>query len=185
MRGNVGRSSSVVISRALVLVVAAPLACTSASGEVRGGEARFDAASPDEPTFADASPTSWKGIYRDFFGRRAKSSCAGNGACHDAAGKAGSSSSNFVCADVDGCYQSLRTGKKAATTNVPLPLALVEEVDILAPENARLFSVVRYKEPDGRIVENKGMPALPRDFAYAAADIDRMKAWIKAGAKND
>lgn len=174
----------------LIPVVAAPLACTSASGEVRGGEARFDAALPEpliattEPTFADAPDTSWRGIYRDYFGRRSKASCARTGACHGAPGQGGARSSNFVCADLDGCYTSLRTGKKPPTANKPRPLALVEEVDKEAPQNAELFNVLRLRTAEG-LLENKGMPDQPKTFAYSVADVDRMKAWIKAGALND
>ena len=181
MRGTLGRSSILVI---------ALVGCASASGDVRGGEPRFDAAAPaplvvpiTEDPFTDAPETSWKGIYRDFFGRRAKGSCAGNGTCHDAPGKAGAKLSNFVCADVDGCYQSLRTAKdpdpKISTS------ALVEDKDIAAPDGAYLFTIIRYRTADGTLVPNRGMPQLPRDYAYSATEIDRMKAWIKAGAKND
>src|SRR4051812_42284460 len=135
----------------------AGVACTGASGDVRGGDARFDAATPaplvvpiTEPAFADAPPTSWKGIYRDFFGRRSKATCAGNGTCHDAEGKPGTKASNFVCADVDACYQSLRTAKdpdpRVSTK------ALVEDADIATPDNAYLFKVVRLRTPEGDLV---------------------------------
>ena len=169
--------------------LSAPVACTSATGDVRGGEARFDAASPDplvvpisEPTFADAPPTSWRGIYRDFFGRRSKASCAGNGTCHEA-GRGGAKVSNFICADVDGCWSSLRTAKDP-DPRVSM-VALVEAVDSAAPDNAYLFKVVRFRTADGTLVPNRGMPQVPRDFAYSADDVTRMQAWIKAGAKND
>ena len=182
------RTSLVVVLGLAVSAVAAG-ACTSATGEVRGGEARFDAASPDplvvpisEPAFADAPPTTWRAIYRDFFGRRAKASCAGNGTCHEA-GRAGSTTSNFVCADVDSCWQSLRAAKD------PDPrvstVALVEAADVAAPDNAYLFKVVRFRSLDGTLVPNRGMPQLPRDYAYSAEDVARIQAWIKAGAKND
>ena len=56
-----------------LLLIGLVVGCASASGEVHGGETRFDAAAPDplvvpitEDPFTDASPTSWKGIYRDF-----------------------------------------------------------------------------------------------------------------------
>jgi hypothetical protein len=166
-------------------------ACTNATGDLSGGQPRpFDAAAPaplvvpiTEPTYADASPTSWKGIYRDFFGRRAKATCAGNGTCHDTDQAAGFKRSNFVCADADGCYQSLTTAHDPdprVSTN-----ALVEQKDIASPDGAYLFKIIRYRTPDGTLVPNRGMPQLPLDYAFAPADIDRMKAWIRAGAKND
>src|SRR5690242_20513900 len=117
MRAIFGRSFTPVVAL-VACSVACSVACTGASGEVHGGDPRFDAAAPDplvvpttEPTFADAPATSWKGIYRDFFGRRSKASCAGNGTCHDAAGKPGAQISNFICGTVDDCYTSLRTAK--------------------------------------------------------------------------
>ncbi len=183
MRGVLRRSATIALA-------AVTVGCASASGDVRGGETRFDAAAPDplvipvtEDAFTDASPTSWKGIYRDFFGRRAKGSCAGNGGCHDAAGKPGSKVSNFVCGDVDGCYQSLRTAKDP-DPRVSM-FALVEDKDIASPEAAYLFSILRYRNAEAVLVSNRGMPQVPADYAYSSAEIDRMKAWIKAGAKND
>jgi len=179
MRGALRRSS--------IVLFALVAGCASASGEVRGGEDRFDAAAPVVPAtenpFTDAPRTSWKGIYRDFFGRRAKGSCAGNGGCHDAAGKPGSKVSNFVCGDVEGCYQSLRTAKNP-DPRVSM-FALVEDKDIASPDAAYLFSILRYRSAEGTLVPNRGMPLIPSDYDYSSADIDRMKAWIKAGAKND
>jgi hypothetical protein len=181
-----------VLPSGLFVVIAGAAACTSASGDVKGGEPRpgYDAAAPaplevpiTEDAYADAAPTTWKGIYRDFFGRRAKSSCAGNGTCHDAADRPGAKISNFICADLEGCYQSLRTAKDPdprVSTH-----ALVEETDIAAPQGAYLFKVIRYRTADGQIAENRGMPQVPRDFAFMPTEIDRMQTWIRNGAKND
>jgi hypothetical protein len=162
-------------------------ACTTADGTLRGGEARYDAAPPPplvvpitEPTFADAPPTSWRALYRDFFGRRSPASCAGNGVCHDAADKPGARASGFVCADVDGCYQSLRTAKGPLN-----PRALVEDADLATPARAHLFEVLRYRTADGQLLTNRGMPQLPANFAYGPDDVTRMQAWIQAGATND
>jgi hypothetical protein len=167
-------------------------ACSNASGDVKGGDLRpgYDAAAPaplevpiTEPSFADAAPTTWRGLYRDFFGRRAQASCAGNGTCHDTAQRAGAVQSHFVCGDVDECWQSLRTAKDAdprVSTR-----SLVEDSDIPSPTSAYLFKVIRYRTADGTAVENRGMPQLPRDYAFMPAAIDRMQAWIAAGAKND
>jgi hypothetical protein len=162
-------------------------ACTSADGTLHGGEARYDAAPPlplvvpiTEPSFSDAPRTSWRGLYRDFFGRGSPATCAGNGACHDAADKPGARSSGFVCADVDGCYQSLRTAKDPLGKR-----ALVEDADLAAPAGAHLFEVIRYRTASGQLLTNRGMPELPATFAYSPDDVTRMQAWIQAGAKND
>jgi hypothetical protein len=180
------------IAPAVAVALLGAAACTSASGDVKGGQPRpgYDAAAPaplevsiTEDLYVDAAPTTWKGIYRDFFGRRAKSSCAGSGICHDAADRPGSKSSNFVCADLDGCYQSLRMAKN------PDPRvstrALVEDADVAAPAGAYLFKVIRYRTKDGQVAENRGMPQVPRDFAFKPDEIDRMQAWIRSGANND
>jgi hypothetical protein len=63
--------------------------------------------------------------------------------------------------------------------------ALVEQADVSTPDTAYLFKVLRFRAPDGSLVSNRNMPQLPQDFAYAASDVDRMKAWIRAGAKNE
>ena len=47
------------------------------------------------------------------------------------------------------------------------------------------MAILRYRNAEGTLVPNRGMPQIPADYAYSSAEIDRMKAWIKAGAKND
>ena len=95
----------------------------------------------------------------------------------------GSRSSNFVCGDVEGCYESLRKAKH------PDPAAsvvsLVESADIANPDGAYLFKVVRQRTAEGVLEANRGMPQTPVDFYYSADEVTLMKAWIKAGAKND
>ena len=182
--------------RGLITVLVAAVisaGCATASGDISGGEQdRLDASSPpaltseagsSEPTYADAAPDTWKGIYRDLFGRNSPASCAGSGVCHDAAGKPGAQSSNFVCADLDGCYTSLRTAIS------PIPSdgtrALIDDASLTAPDNAYLFTIIRYRTADGTLVPNRGMPQVPADYYYSAADIARIKAWMMAGAPND
>jgi hypothetical protein len=181
------RPRSIALPLVASLGAWASAACASADGTVRGGEARYDAAPPlplvvpiTEPTFADAPPTSWKGLYRDFFGRRSTASCAGNGVCHDGTDKPGARASGFVCADVDGCYASLRTARGPLDQR-----PLVEDADVATPAHARLFEVIRYRTADGQLLANRGMPQLPANFAYSPDDVARMNAWIQAGAKNE
>lgn len=192
MLASLDRAGRFSFGATLALALACISGCTSASGEVRGGDPRpgYDAAAPEplrvpitEPTFADAAPTTWRGLYRDFFGRRAQASCAGNGTCHDTADRPGAKQSHFVCGDVDQCWQSLRTAKD--TDPRVSVRSLVEESDVAKPAGAYLFAVIRYRTADGLAVENRGMPQLPRDYAFMPAAIDRMQAWIASGAKND
>ena len=176
--------------RGVTILVPLISACASASGEVAGGEARFDAASPaplvvpvTEPTYTDAPDGSWRGIYRDYFGRSAKASCAGSGVCHDAAGKPGSVSSNFVCGDLAGCYDSLRKAVPSNPDDGTRPL--VDDASLANPDDAYLFKIIRFRDPDGTPNPNRGMPQVPIDYYYSADDITRIKAWMKAGAPND
>lgn len=185
-------ASSAALALAAALACTSTSACTSASGDVHGGELRpgYDASAPaplevpiTEPTYADAPAASWRGLYRDFFGRRATGSCAGNGTCHDTADRAGALQSHFVCNDLVGCWQSLRTAKDSdprVSTR-----SLVEDTDVTSPAGAYLFKVIRYRTADGTLVENRGMPQLPRDYAFMPDAIDRMQTWIRNGANND
>jgi hypothetical protein len=192
MRDHVAYSRRPMLVVTLVLSCASAGACTSASGEVRGGDARpgYDASAPDplvvpinEPTYEDAGDTTWRGIYRDFFGRHSPASCAGNGTCHDAAGKPGASDEGFVCGDVDGCWDSLRHAMNPDPAKKTR--SLVDDASLANPDDAHLFEVIRFRTADGVIHENKGMPRAPREYIFSPGEIDRMKAWIRSGANND
>jgi hypothetical protein len=168
------------------MLVFGALSCASADGEVRGGSLRAGLdASPPPPLvaeFPDAAPTSWRGLYRDFFSPNAASGCAHQSGCHGTPGVAGSLVSGFVCAEVDGCWASLRTAKHPNTG-----LSLVEDTAVSDPGSARLFRTLRYLEGSPpQLAANGGtMPAQPPDFAFSAEAIERMKSWIRGGAKND
>ena len=184
MRRSLGGVALALVSTASVS------ACSDASGEVRGGELRpgYDASAPPalelpitEPLFEDAPTTSWHGIYRDFFGRHSPAACGKKSNCHGQMDHSGARSSNFVCGDVDECYRSLRNDK---TPKPGSPRTLVEVADVANPAGAHLFEVIRYRN-DVNVIENRGMPQDPRDYAFNPAAIDRMKTWIEAGALND
>lgn len=176
---------------ALCALAASAGACATATGDVSGGELRkdfdpnappevFTPPGPTEDSFADAGPTTWRGLYRDFFGRNAVSSCAAPGGCHAAAGQSGAGASSFICGDVDTCWQTMRTARHPRKN-----VALVEDTAIADPASAQLFKVVRFVRPDGALVTNESMPLTPSDFAFQPAQIERMQAWIRAGARND
>ena len=170
--------------------VLALTSCTSATGEIRGGEARFDAAASEpfvqpnpthtEPNYTGAPSTSWKGIYTAFFGQRAPGSCAGNGRCHGTGG-AGALSSKFVCQDLDGCYKSLTADVRPGEIR---PL-VDPTTDIATPAGADLFKVIRRIAPDGTVLVNANMPLSPRSVVFSQAEVERIQQWISGGAKND
>ena len=182
----------------LALALVSIASCTSASGEVQGGEPRlgYDASFPaplevpiTEPTFEGAPDTSFRGLYRDFFGRRALSSCAGRTSCHADAGGLGAASSHFVCADKDSCWDTMRHAIDADPTASTVPL--VADSDVTAPESAYLFKVIRFVDGGGskhmgiKGNDGFGMPKVPTDFYFKPDNIARMQTWIRNGAKND
>jgi hypothetical protein len=194
MRGIVATSARTALVTALALVLASvsASACTSASGEVRGGGPRpgYDAAAPEplvvpvtEDRFEGAGMTTWRGLYRDFFGRHSPASCAANGQCHEL-GREGTNNSGFACGDVDQCWDSLRHTVNPDPTKKDEP-ALVADADVASPEGARLFEVIRFIGKDGTLHDNKGMPRVPREYTFSPNEIDRMQVWIRNGAKND
>jgi hypothetical protein len=191
-RPTIAPGSGAAFALVSALAVASASGCSDASGTTKGGELRpgYDASAPPpldvpvtEPTFADAEPTTWRGIYRDYFGRRSEASCAGNGQCHDSADRLGAKRSQFVCGDVDGCYKSLRTSIDLDPRISTRPL--VADADIPNPSGAYLFKVISYREPDGTLQANRLMPQIPADYAFMPVAINRMQAWIAAGAKNN
>jgi len=185
---------------ALALALVSVASCTSASGELEGGEPRpgYDASFPapldipiTEPTFADAPATSWRGLYRDFFGRRALSSCAGRTSCHADATGLGVKGSNFVCSDKDKCWDTMRHAIDASVPTQLSTVPLVADSDFAAPENAYLFKVIRFvdasgaKHPGLKGPDGFGMPKVPTDFFFKPDEIARMQTWIRNGANND
>ena len=182
MRGTIGTLSIVALGLALGPALGV-IACTSASGDVSGGGLRAGY----DPNFVppaqgrdSGTGTTWTDLHRDFFGQTGVASCKGTGACHATPDKGGSPVSNFVCSDKDECYRTMRMGKHPTRG-----VALVEDSAIANPDSAFLFSTVRVQAADGKIQPNLDMPQQPRDFAFTASEIERIKAWIRAGAKND
>jgi hypothetical protein len=176
----------------LALALVSVASCTSASGEVEGGGPRpgYDASPPTElvvpitePTFADAPKTSFRGLYRDFFGRRALSSCAGRTSCHADATGLGAKGSHFICADRDSCWDTMRHAVDSDPKLSTVPM--IADSDIAAPENAYLFKVIRLIDSKGVKQENYGMPKVPTDFFFKPDEIARMQTWIRNGALND
>jgi hypothetical protein len=154
------------------VIAGAATGCATATGEITGGEARFDASEPLSTLEIDGGPLStghsWAELYGDYFGNP-RASCAGNGSCHGDANQPGSQDSNYVCPpnDKDACYTSMTS----------IAAALVTTSD---PASSPLTaSVLRHADGSAG-----NMPKSPA-YGFTATDLARIQAWIAAGAPND
>lgn len=170
----------------LVTGAAALAACADASGEVRGGDPRFDAAppgpAPEEDAAADAGPfpedlldagtgATWTDLYRDLFGPTGGASCAGDGLCHGSADQAGAVASGFVCDSQAGCRASMLGNS-----------GLVKSADFTAPQQSFLATIVRRRRSDGSLLGS--MPKRPA-YVFSRASMERIQTWIQNGAPDD
>jgi hypothetical protein len=110
-------------------------------------------------------PSTWTGLYTDYFGPGAEATCTG-AACHTSADQAGPVTSNFLCSDKETCYKSM-TGNSN----------LVGPQDIANPSGALLLRAVR-TSAGGRMPSSSS-------FVFVTEDTTRLEAWIAAGAKDD
>ncbi|MBX3216753.1 MAG: hypothetical protein KF850_32255 [Labilithrix sp.] len=170
-------SNAAVVAGAL----AALAACAEAGGEIRGGELTDAGAAattlllPDAggeaPCVGDGSK--WSDLYRDIFGPTARGgSCAFDGSCHGTPDGAGAKSpSGIACFDEKGCRQSF------------LDQSLVTVDDATAPEGSILLARTLRIRRDGGA--SGSMPLAPSGYVYSAECVDRVKAWIAGGVKDD
>jgi hypothetical protein len=168
------------ISTWLLVGLVALAACTSASGELRGGAPRYDAAKSllfdagliycfEDADEVEAGATTWTGIYRDLFGPMTRGGCAGDGACHGTDGQAGSKGSfGFVCADKTGCRQ------KMIATNL-----LSGDQDGGVTSAANLIGILRSDRNPAAI-----MPKRPT-CTFSERSIVRIETWVQNGAPDD
>lgn len=167
------RISAIVISAACAAGAIAAVGCATATGEISGGEARFDATAPLACS-GDAGPLlstghTWAELYADYFGNLDRVGCAGNGSCHGDATQAGSQNSSFVCpvGDATSCFTSITSATAA----------LVVAGD--ATNSALTTQVLRHADGSAG-----NMPKNP-PCAFSAIDLQRINDWITAGATND
>ena len=168
-------------------------ACTSATGNVSGGNPAFDATPPPEPDLASGAcgtgngPATWTALYKDFFGNPSPCpGCAGTGNCHGGTNTQPPNQGIWACGtNQESCYQGIThpiitnfAGGDAGT----LPL-----VDPGAPENSYLLRIIRHRAPDGdggSMIEG-AMPQSPSSYVFPDAGVARITQWIQEGAKND
>jgi hypothetical protein len=156
-----------------VAIAAALFACSSAPGDVNGGQPLFDAAAPVPPPThcAEGMGTTWTDLYRDCFGP-GYADCGSTGGCHRTSQDTGSAFSGFLCGgSKDDCYGGM----------VGID-SLVPNGGSTTPEETRLYSALRKAPPLASPAR-----AMPNDtgFQFTEADLTRIRVWIMNGAKND
>jgi hypothetical protein len=166
--------------RVLALLAAATVAsaaCSSATGEHRGGEPTFDAATacfvdPGNPGERDAgSGTRWPDLYRDLFGPTSPASCAGTGnSCHGVP-DVGGAAAGFLCRDSIECAETLRS--------FALPSPPASNPD----EGRLLHQILRRRDADGCVTGR--MPQAPASYVFSETSLERIRTWIRDGAPTD
>lgn len=163
-----------------------------ASVVVGGADARFDASTPPDPQ-PDASPfdassceamappgapATWSGLYADYFGPTGHASCSFvKNACHGAPGEPGAFATGYVCPPTgkDDCYAGL-TSPNAKNESGALLVVAGDAGGSYLPHVLR-----KVGETTGEL----RMPLLPTTAQMCPSDVDRVRAWIDNGAKND
>lgn len=142
-----------------------------AEEEDAGADVEIDR--PEEREDAGSGST-FTDLYRDFFGPTGKATCAGDGLCHGTSAAAGAKGSGgFVCAaDATACWTSMTSGRSA----------LVTTADAADPTKSTLYLTLRHRRVDGSLAGS--MPKRPL-YVFSTASMQRIAAWIQAGAKND
>lgn len=168
-----------------LIAVAALGACAEAGGEVKGGgltEAGVAATTAPEvkaaekkltPAPCNGTGTRWTDLYNDIFGPTgAPGSCTFQSNCHGPGGGGARSLAGVQCFDMKGCRQSF------------LDRNLVTPKDMADPEDSNLLKgLLRRLRPDG--TPFGFMPEAPEDYVFSETCVERMKAWIREGMKDD
>lgn len=154
-------------------------ACADASGEVRGGEPKFDSAPPqvvepnacpvkDEPDAGSGSK--WSDLYRDLFGPTGAAKCA-DPSCHGSP-TTGAARVGILCVDQVGCRQSL------------LDKGWIQPpADFEAPEASGFYTILRRCDAQNQTLGT--MPQKPSSYHFSPASLARVATWLRNGAPND
>lgn len=157
---------------AAALLAVGVTACATATGDVAGGETRFDAAPAQFVTEGGGTATTWSALYKELFGPGARASCSSAVTCHGTSNSPGAlNSGGFVCAAKDACLASLKSTETG----------LLKDEDKSAPDKSGLYGILRRQE-GGRTVGL--MPKSPA-YVFTPDELTRLKTWIANGAPND
>jgi hypothetical protein len=130
----------------------------------------------DFPKFTLDAGSTWTDLYRDYFGNPKSAACAGSpGMCHGSTDSDGYASSGYLCPanNKDGCYKGITLSFDAGG------FGLVDPGPGGTYANSGLSNELRLSDGGGGF-----MPEYP-PYAFTPVDIDRISAWIEAGAPNN
>ena len=157
---------------------------------IQGGDPLFDATPEPQPgcdsgclSQAPANAT-WTALYKDLFGPAGIGQCGdatrtganGTTSCHQKSGDNGAVSSGFICGDTQqSCYDGI-TSPQANFIGQQVVVAC-------SPCGSYLTQVLRRSDGDGGITGI--MPFYPENVVFTDDDMNRISAWIAAGAQNN
>jgi hypothetical protein len=168
----------------IVLTLALLAACAEAGGGVTGGDLT-DAGtiaivapefiSPCKETTEDVGAGSkWSDLYRDIFSVPGRpGSCSFTTACHTPPG--GSGFQTFQCVDVKTCREDLlKEGQ-----------VLKQDGSGAKPANETYLLTGLLRTCKDGTTRTGFMPKEPASFVFPKKSVDRIAAWINAGAPDD
>jgi hypothetical protein len=181
--------SAATAGLSVVLGGLGPLACTTATGGVVGGDPI--AAGPAAEGPCSGSSHTWTDLYECYFGPTGKGSCVGQSFCHGAPTQLGAQMSAFTCGpSKDGCWQGMTTpgsivpmGGTADGTKTVLYGSLRKIINGhavgLMPCNPQSVP-----QADGGTTINCSATQ-GGTYAFGQGDLERITAWIQEGAQDN
>jgi len=121
------------------------------------------------PVFSLDAGSTWTDLYRDYFGTSGVASCAGDGFCHGSTTQHGYLVSGFLCppGQQTDCYDGITSPADSGAGLITPGRSFRDDY---------ISQVLRQEDDAGG-----GMPKSP-DYTFTHVDIERISAWIEAGA---
>lgn len=198
------------VAFAAIVFVAFVAACAKAGGDVSGGdlteagvaatvapvfvppplgciqaEESADASAPNHVPSLFKDGTTWTDLYNDVFGAEAgvPGSCGfKGGSCHANPGDDGTKA-GIHCFDKEDCYQSMMgVGNAPSFKPIPVVPGDVAKSDLVMTRMRHCLNPNAYATASNVVGD---MPQQPTEFFYPQKTMDRVRAWIDAGAPNN
>jgi hypothetical protein len=168
------------------------LACSDATGGVKGGDPVGPIADAVICSAPDANCATWSYLYVCYFGPVGVAGCSGGGLCHGNPGDTGAQQSGFVCGSTkDECWQGMThsTGINYATL-VPKGFRGIDGTQLWNVLHKEGTSTKNNLLTDNMPLSGIGSPSLdvlnsPASYSFTEADKACLDGWVKAGAKDD